>query len=77
MRMVPRRGDTGGAVKPIEPDSHPAADGGRIHTPRSGHPYFNTVLFSPNSLGTQGNAPSRPFYGPGVNNFDTELHKAW
>ena len=45
------------------------------HNPRNGQPYFNTALFSPNSLGTQGNAPRRPFYGPGVNNFDTALHK--
>lgn len=26
------------------------------HNPRNGQPYFNTSLFSPNSLGTQGNA---------------------
>jgi hypothetical protein len=45
------------------------------HNPRNGQPYFNTVLFSPNSLGTQGNAPRRPFYGPGVNNWDMALHK--
>lgn len=45
------------------------------HNPRNGQPYFNTALFSPNALGTQGNAPRRPFYGPGVNNFDAALHK--
>ena len=45
------------------------------HNPRNGQPYFNTALFSPNSLGTQGNAARRPFYGPGVNNFDMALHK--
>jgi hypothetical protein len=45
------------------------------HNPRNGQPYFNTALFSPNSLGTQGNAARRPFYGPGVNNFDVALHK--
>jgi len=45
------------------------------HNPRNGQPYFNTALFSPNSLGTQGNAARRPFYGPGVNNFDIAPHK--
>jgi Carboxypeptidase regulatory-like domain len=45
------------------------------HNPRNGQPYFNTALFSPNPLGTQGNAARRPFYGPGVNNFDVALHK--
>jgi hypothetical protein len=45
------------------------------HNPRNGQPYFNTVLFTPNALGTQGDAPRRPFYGPGVNNWDMALHK--
>ncbi|HEY4950724.1 MAG TPA: carboxypeptidase regulatory-like domain-containing protein [Candidatus Acidoferrales bacterium] len=45
------------------------------HNPRNGQPYFNTALFSPNALGTQGNAARRPFYGPGINNFDMALHK--
>jgi hypothetical protein len=45
------------------------------HNPRNGQPYFNTALFSPNSFGTQGNSARRPFYGPGVNNFDAALHK--
>ena len=26
------------------------------HNPRNGEPYFNTALFTPNALGTQGNA---------------------
>jgi hypothetical protein len=43
--------------------------------PRNAQPYFNTALFTPNSLGTQGDAPRRPFYGPGVNNWDIALHK--
>ena len=34
--------------------------------PGSGQPYFNTALFSPNALGTPGNASRRYFYGPGV-----------
>ena len=45
------------------------------HNPRNGQQYFNTALFTPNALGTQGNAPRRPFYGPGVNNWDMALHK--
>jgi len=45
------------------------------HNPRNGKPYFNTVLFTPNALGTQGNAKRRFFYGPGINNFDVALHK--
>jgi hypothetical protein len=45
------------------------------HNPRNGQPYFNTALFSPNSLGTQGNSARRAFYGPGINNFDAALHK--
>jgi Carboxypeptidase regulatory-like domain len=45
------------------------------HNPRNGQPYFNTALFRPNPLGTQGDAARRPFYGPGVNNWDGALHK--
>ena len=45
------------------------------HNPRNGRPYFNTSLFTPNALGTQGNAKRRFFYGPGINNFDIALHK--
>ena len=45
------------------------------HNPRNGRPYFNSALFSPNSLGTQGDASRRPFYGPGINNWDLALHK--
>jgi hypothetical protein len=45
------------------------------HNPRNGLPYFNTALFTPNALGTQGNAKRRFFYGPGINNFDIALHK--
>ncbi|MBV8842285.1 MAG: carboxypeptidase regulatory-like domain-containing protein [Bryobacterales bacterium] len=43
--------------------------------PRNGKPYFNTSLFSPNALGTPGNAARRMFYGPGMDNFDVALHK--
>ena len=49
------------------------------HNPRNGQPYFNTALFAGPAqgqpLGTQGDAPRRPFYGPGVNNWDMALHK--
>jgi hypothetical protein len=43
--------------------------------PRNGQPYFNTTLFTPNALGTQGNASRRSFFGPGMDNFDMALHK--
>ena len=45
------------------------------HNPRNGQPYFNTSLFSPNALGTQGNASRRSFFGPGMENYDIALHK--
>ena len=45
------------------------------HNPRNGLPYFNTSLFTPNALGTQGNARRRMFYGPGIDNFDVALRK--
>jgi hypothetical protein len=34
------------------------------HNPRNGLPSFNTSLFTPNALGTHGNAKRRFFYGP-------------
>src|ERR1700680_4603086 len=45
------------------------------HNPRNGQPYFNTSLFSPNALGTPGNASRRPVYGPGMDNYDMALCK--
>jgi hypothetical protein len=45
------------------------------HNPRNGKPYFNTAAFTPNALGTQGNARRRMFYGPGIDNYDMALHK--
>jgi hypothetical protein len=45
------------------------------HNPRNGQPYFNPSLFSPNALGTPGNSSRRPFYGPGMENYDVALHK--
>ena len=43
--------------------------------PRNGLLYFNTSLFSPNALGTPGNASRRSFYGPGMFNTDLALRK--
>ena len=43
--------------------------------PRSGLPYFNTSLFSPEPLGQFGTASRRFFHGPGLNNFDMALVK--
>jgi hypothetical protein len=41
------------------------------HHPSNGKPYFNTALFSPNALGTPGDAKRRYLSGPGA--FDTDL----
>ena len=38
-------------------------------------PYFNTSLFSAETVGTLGNAKRRFFYGPGINNWDMALLK--
>lgn len=43
--------------------------------PRSGKPYFNTALFSPEPLGQLGSAPRRFFHGPGINNWDIAIEK--
>lgn len=45
------------------------------HDPRNGKPYFNTALFSPNPLGTPGDASRRFFHGPGMANYDMAVHK--
>ena len=45
------------------------------HDPRNGKPYFNTSLFTPNALGTPGTSSRRFFYGPGMANYNTALHK--
>jgi hypothetical protein len=44
--------------------------------PRNGMPYFNPSLFSPQPLGTPGNARRRFFYGPGLDNYDMALMKS-
>jgi hypothetical protein len=46
-----------------------------IHNPRSG-PYFNTSLFSLETLGQLGDSSRRFFHGPGTNNFDMALLKS-
>jgi hypothetical protein len=43
--------------------------------PRSGQPYFNTGLFTPENPGQIGNSPRRFFHGPGLNNWDMALLK--
>jgi hypothetical protein len=50
---------------------------GPLHftNPRSGQPYFNTGLFTLESLGQIGTSPKRFFVGPGINNFDVALLK--
>ena len=46
------------------------------HNPRKNNQlYFNTALFSLNSLGTPGNASRRFFHGPGIDNYDLALAK--
>jgi Carboxypeptidase regulatory-like domain len=42
---------------------------------RSGQPYFNTGLFSPEPLGQLGNSSRRFFAGPGINNWDIAIMK--
>jgi len=41
--------------------------------PGNGQPYFDTSLFTPNALGTPGNASRRTFHGPGSFNTDLAL----
>ncbi|HXW92087.1 MAG TPA: carboxypeptidase-like regulatory domain-containing protein [Terriglobales bacterium] len=45
--------------------------------PRNGRPEFNPSRFSRESLGQLGNVARRFFYGPGINNFDVTLTKAF
>jgi hypothetical protein len=44
--------------------------------PRSGKPYFNTSLFSPEPLGQLGTANERFITGPGLNNWDMAILKS-
>jgi hypothetical protein len=45
--------------------------------PRSGQPYFNPALFTPEALGTFGDSRRRFFHGPGLNNTDLALLKTF
>ena len=47
------------------------------YNPRNsaGHQYFDTAVFSQETLGVPGNSRRLFFTGPGTNNFDTALHK--
>ena len=47
----------------------------QFNDPRSGLPYFNTSLFSPEAIGQLGTANKRFFHGPGINNWDLALLK--
>jgi hypothetical protein len=60
----------------LPPDT-PSFLGGHLNftNPRSGNPYFNTSLFSPEPLGSLGNASRAFFHGPGFNNFDLSVQK--
>jgi len=53
------------APGPLEINSHP----------QNGQPYFNTSLFRLPALGSPGTASRRPFYGPGMNNWNIALLK--
>jgi hypothetical protein len=56
----------------------PNYDGQSIHflDPRKpGHLFFDPSPFSPEALGSVGNAKRRFFHGPGINNWDLALHK--
>ena len=56
----------------------PNYNGQSIHflDPRQpGHLYFDPSPFTPEELGTVGNAKRRFFHGPGINNWDLAFHK--
>jgi hypothetical protein len=59
------------------PPDTPNFMGGPLNftNPRSGKNYFNTSLFTPESLGSFGNASRAFFNGPGFNNFDLSIQK--
>jgi Carboxypeptidase regulatory-like domain/TonB dependent receptor len=59
------------------PIDTPNFSGGKLtfHDPRSGLPYFDTSLFSQETLGMLGTASRRFFHGPGINNWDAAVVK--
>jgi hypothetical protein len=58
---------------------HPDFIGGLVITPdvrdTPNHQYFNKTAFTSEVLGAMGNANSRFFHGPGINNWDLGLQK--
>jgi hypothetical protein len=63
---------------PIQlPTDTPDFTSGALHftNPRSGKPYFNPSLFSPENLGQLGTSSRRFFHGPGINNWDIAMQK--
>jgi hypothetical protein len=64
-------------VGPGEMVDTPQVTAGNLNftNPRSGNPYFNTSLFSPEPLGQFGNSDRSFFHGPGINNWDMGLQK--
>jgi hypothetical protein len=59
------------------PIDTPNFSGGKLtfHDPRTGQPYFDTSLFSAETLGVLGTASRRFFHGPGINNWDAVVAK--
>ncbi|HEV2379077.1 MAG TPA: TonB-dependent receptor [Terriglobia bacterium] len=59
------------------PIDTPNFSGGKLtfHDPRTGQPYFDTSLFSQETLGVLGTASRRFFHGPGINNWDVVVAK--
>ena len=47
----------------------------QFNNPRSGSPYFNINLFTPEAIGQLGTANKRFFHGPGLDNWDFALLK--
>lgn len=47
----------------------------QFKNPRSGQAYFNTSLFSQETIGVLGDSKRRFFHGPGINNSDVALAK--
>jgi hypothetical protein len=60
---------------PDEPTIAPGPLQVGSNNPRSGLPYFNSSLFTPEPLGSIGDSNRRFFHGPGINNFDLALLK--
>ena len=59
------------------PIDTPNFSGGKLtfQNPRTGQPYFDTSMFSQETLGVLGSASRRFFHGPGINNWDAVFAK--